>query len=213
MNTDIKNRYNNIIWIKQRIRDLQFTGVTMKNKYFTIPNILGYIRIALLPVFLVMYYNSSTLKDYIMAFIVLAVGMLTDAFDGMIARKFNQVTDFGKALDPVADKLTQGALAIAVTFHYKAIIPFLVLFIIKEVYMGVMGLYLIKKHNRWIGAQWFGKICTITLDVGMFVLLLFPNLNSLVADGIIIVMTALLIFSLANYIKFHIGLIKECKAE
>lgn len=185
----------------------------MKNKYFTIPNILGYIRIALLPVFLVMYYNSSTLKDYIMAFIVLAVGMLTDAFDGMIARKFNQVTDFGKALDPVADKLTQGALAIAVTFHYKAIIPFLVLFIIKEVYMGVMGLYLIKKQNKWIGAQWFGKICTIILDVGMFVLLLFPNLNSLVADGIIIIMTALLIFSLANYIKFHIGLIKECKAE
>ncbi len=41
----------------------------MKNKYFTIPNILGYIRIVLLPVFLVMYYNSSTLKDYIMAFI------------------------------------------------------------------------------------------------------------------------------------------------
>ena len=164
----------------------------MKNKYFTIPNILGYIRIVLLPVFLVMYYNSSTLKDYIMAFIVLAVGMLTDAFDGMIARKFNQVTD---------------------TFHYNAIIPFLVLIIIKEVYMGVMGLYLIKKQNKWIGAQWFGKICTITLDVGMFVLLLFPNLNSLVADGIIIVMTALLIFSLANYIKFHIGLIKECKAE
>ena len=77
----------------------------------------------------------------------------------------------------------------------------------------MMGIYLIKKQNRWIGAQWFGKICTITLDVGMFVLLLFPNLNSLVADGIIIVMTALLIFSLANYIKFHIGLIKECKAE
>ena len=71
----------------------------MKKKYFTIPNILGYIRIALLPVFLVMYYNSSTLKEYIMAFVVLAVGMLTDAFDGMIARKFNQVTDFGKALD------------------------------------------------------------------------------------------------------------------
>ena len=76
----------------------------MKNKYFTIPNILGYIRIALLPVFLVMYYNSSTLKDYIMAFIVLAVGMMTDAFDGMIARKFNQVTDFGKALEKVLDQ-------------------------------------------------------------------------------------------------------------
>lgn len=181
----------------------------MKKEYFTIPNLMGYLRILLLPVFLYLYYHAQSLGEYVVAFVVLAISMLTDVFDGMIARKFNQVTDFGKALDPVADKLTQGSLAIAVTFHYPAIIPFLVLFIIKELYMGIMGLYIIKKKNLWINAQWFGKICTIILDVGMFVLLLFPNLSSAVSGGIILFMTVLLIFSLVNYVRFHLKCLKE----
>ncbi len=175
----------------------------MKKEYFTIPNLLGYLRILLLPVFLFLYYYAETLEDYIVAFAVLVISMLTDAFDGMIARKFNQVTDFGKALDPVADKLTQGALAIAVTFRYPQIIPFLILFIIKEFYMGIMGLYLIKKKNFWTPAQWFGKVCTIILDIGIAVLLLYPNFDNTVVTVMVVVMSVMLLFSFGKYVLYH----------
>lgn len=175
----------------------------MKKEYFTIPNLLGYLRILLLPVFLYLYYAAETLEEYIVAFVVLVISMSTDAFDGMLARKLNQVTDFGKALDPVADKLTQGCLVIAVTFRYPQIIPFLILFIIKEFYMGIMGLYLIKKKNLWIPAQWFGKICTVILDVGIGLLLLYPNFNDRVVNIMLIVMTVLLVFSFVKYIFYH----------
>ena len=67
----------------------------MKKEYFTIPNLMGYLRILLLPVFLYLYYHAQSLGEYVVAFVVLAISMLTDVFDGMIARKFNLVTDFG----------------------------------------------------------------------------------------------------------------------
>ncbi len=181
----------------------------MKKEYFTIPNLLGYLRIMLLPVFLYFYYHAETLEEYLVAFLILAVAMLTDVFDGMIARKFNQVTDFGKALDPIADKLTQGVLAIAVSFHYPLIFLFIVLFVVKEVYMGIMGLYIINKKKIWIAAQWFGKVSTVILDAGIFALLVFPNLNITVANIMIFFMMFILIFSLVNYIFYHRKVLKE----
>ena len=73
----------------------------------TIPNLLCVIRILLVPLFVILY-----VKGYpIMAVSIVVVSGLTDCFDGKIARKFNQVSDLGKLLDPIADKLTQIAVA------------------------------------------------------------------------------------------------------
>lgn len=69
----------------------------------TIPNLLSVIRIILIPVFLVLFLKGS----YLAAVIVLGISGLTDLFDGKIARAFNQVSNLGKLLDPIADKLTQ----------------------------------------------------------------------------------------------------------
>lgn len=180
----------------------------MKKEYFSIPNLMGYFRILMLPVFLFTYYRAESREEYIVAFLILGVSLLTDFFDGKIARKFNMVTDFGKILDPVADKLTQGVLAIAVTFQYPLMGSFLVLFILKEIYMSVMGIYLIKKKNLRNGAQWYGKICTAVIDVGIVVLLLFPNMPYKKADLVILLMMAFMIFSLVNYLRYHISAIK-----
>ena len=83
----------------------------------TIPNILSFIRIALIPVFCVLMVsamegNILNIKKFVIGIIIFVIAGLTDLFDGKIARKFNQVTDLGKMLDPVADKLTQFAVAI-----------------------------------------------------------------------------------------------------
>ena len=180
-------------------------------KYFTIPNLMGYFRILMLPVFLVLYLKADTKEEYYAAFFILAISLLTDFFDGKIARKFNQVTDFGKALDPVADKLTQGALAIAVTFRYPLMKVFLALFLAKECYMGIMGLYLIRKKEHWSAAQWYGKICTGVMDVGIFALLLFPGIPVMWANCLILLMMGFMIFSLIKYILYHKETLKDIK--
>ena len=91
----------------------------MKKEYFNIPNMLAYFRILMIPVFLITYYHADTVEEFRISLVILAVAFLTDFFDGKIARKFNMVTEWGKALDPFADKLMQGALTIAVTFHHS----------------------------------------------------------------------------------------------
>lgn len=180
----------------------------MKKEYFSIPNLMGYFRILMIPVFLVLYYHAETPGEYGAAFLVLAVSMLTDFFDGKIARKFNMVTDFGKALDPVADKLTQCALAVAVMFQYPLMWIFLTLFVCKETYMGLMGMYLIRKKQMWTAAQWHGKICTGAMDIGIFILLLFPEIPYKTAYIMMAVMMLLMLYSLLRYIQYHLHVLK-----
>lgn len=181
----------------------------MKKEYFSIPNLMGYFRIIMLPVFLYIYDHAETREEYLMAFVILGVSLLTDFFDGKIARKFNMVTDFGKILDPVADKLTQGVLAIAVLTRYRMMWVFLVIFILKECYMSCMGLYLMKKKHVRNGAQWYGKICTAVVDVGVVLLLLFPDLPERTSNGVILVMVGFMIFSLIHYFRFYAGILKS----
>ena len=78
-----------------------------KNKIFTIPNVLSFFRILLVPVFVWLYAFRD---ERIWALIVLIVSGVTDLLDGFIARHFHMISDLGKMLDPVADKLTAAAL-------------------------------------------------------------------------------------------------------
>lgn len=183
-----------------------------KSEYFTIPNLMGYFRILLIPVFLYMYYHAETTKEYVTAFVVLAVSFLTDLLDGKIARKFNMVTDFGKMLDPIADKLTQGAMAIAISFRIPTMIFFVILFACKEFYMGIMGIYILKKYKKMNMAQMFGKVSTVLLDVSVLVLLFFANMEYAVANVIIGVMTVSVLFSWVRYIIYHVNQIKELES-
>lgn len=179
----------------------------MKKEYFNIPNLMGYFRICMIPVFLFLYSRADSSGDYAIAFAVLALSLITDMLDGKIARKFNMVTDFGKMLDPVADKLTQGALALAVTFHYPFVTFFLILFLCKELYMSVMGLYLKKKKGVINGALLHGKVCTVVIDMVVFALLLFRNISYMTATVLILAMSCFLCYSWIRYILFHISVL------
>ena len=93
--------------LKENVHDL-FDG------WNTIPNWLSFIRIALIPVFAVLFVQGHQL----VAVIVMICAALTDLFDGKIARKFNQVSNLGKLLDPIADKLSQMAIVIVLLYTY-----------------------------------------------------------------------------------------------
>ncbi|NCC42060.1 MAG: CDP-alcohol phosphatidyltransferase family protein [Clostridia bacterium] len=178
-----------------------------KKDYFNIPNLMGYFRILMIPVFIVLYLHAETSTEYYVAFGALCVSMITDFFDGKIARKYNMVTSFGKVLDPIADKLTQMAIAIVLAFRYPLMVLFITLFVLKELYMGIMGLYLLKK-NILYGAKWYGKIATALIDVGGAALLLFRGISANRAEFIIKVMMTATLFSFFEYLRFHVVILK-----
>ena len=89
-----------------------------RKEIFSIPNILGYFRILLIPVFMTLYFKAEKPSDYFAAAVVVGISSLSDMFDGLIARKFNMITELGKFIDPLADKLTQGALIVCFVARY-----------------------------------------------------------------------------------------------
>lgn len=179
-----------------------------KKDLFTIPNIIGYVRILLIPVFCYLYITAETSKDYMWATGVVLFSSFTDLFDGMIARKFNQVTELGKVLDPVADKLTHGALAICLATRYPLMWALIALMAVKEGYMAIMGIRFLKKDKMLNGAMWFGKICTATLFAGLVILFFFYEMSAVAANIIIAVMMTVMLITLCMYIPVY-GKMKE----
>ena len=86
-----------------------------RKELLTIPNMLSLFRLSLIPVYIFIYLNATSPRDYFLSGTILAVSCLTDMIDGQIARRFNMITNIGKILDPVADKLTQLALTVCLS--------------------------------------------------------------------------------------------------
>ena len=183
-----------------------------KKEVFSIPNIMGYFRILLIPVFCYLYLTAETGADYVKASAVVLLSGLTDLFDGKIARRFNMVTELGKALDPIADKLTHAALAFCLAARYRLMWLLIALMAVKEGYMAWMGAKFLKKGRMLDGAMWFGKVCTAVLFVGLPVLFLFYDLPETVVNGIILVMMAVMVFTLVKYIPVFREMKRETEA-
>ena len=168
--------------------------------WFTIPNILVYIRILLLPVFIYIYLHAEGPEDYIAAALVIGVQGLTDLFDGMIARKFTQITELGKFLDPVADKLTQGTWVFCLLSRYPMMWVLAGFFVVKEGFMLVMGAVMLRHNGRKLdGALWCGKVCTTVLDISMFLLLLLPILPDMILYIVITICLGFMLWSFVTY--------------
>lgn len=152
------------------------SDMPLRKQIFSIPNILGYFRILLLPLIVWRYVTADSIAEFHMAAVIIGISGITDFLDGFIARKFNMITNLGKIVDPVADKLTQAAIVFSLSFRFQWLIPVVVLFVIKEGVMGIMGVILLKKGKMLNGAKWFGKVSTAVLYVVMFILILAPNI-------------------------------------
>lgn len=148
--------------LSENIKDL-FDG------WNTIPNWLCFLRIALIPVFTVMFIKGM----YIPAFITMIVAALTDLLDGKIARKFNMVSNLGKILDPIADKLSQIAIVIIliVKFWDGYLKYILMLFIVKELLMVIGGVLLMAKGMRPVAAEMWGKVATTVFYIFMIIII------------------------------------------
>lgn len=175
------------------------------NKIITIPNILSFIRILLIPVFVLFYVYDN----YIASFITVAVSGVTDVVDGFIARRFNMVSAFGKALDPVADKLTQIAIFICLCFSFQYICIPLTLLIVKEVIIGVLSLKVIEKTGTTYSASWYGKLSTATIYVYAIAHILWKDVPLWLSITLTAVCVATMILAFVMYGIRNAKVIKE----
>ena len=178
------------------------------NQIITIPNILSFFRLALIP-FIVWVY--CWVQDYYIALGLIALSALTDIVDGFIARKFNMVSEFGKILDPIADKFTQGAVIICLITRYRLMIVMVIVFAVKELIMVLMGMYTIRHYGEINSAKWYGKLNTVILYATMMALVIFPNIGELTANILIIVCMVSLVLSLLLYVNFYTGIWRDKK--
>ena len=142
-----------------------------------IPNILTIIRFILIPFIFV----SVISNHYLTAIIIFTISAITDVLDGFIARKYNYVSNIGKLIDPLADKLTQLFLLLALTI--LKILPFWIFIIvfIKEGAMVISASVLYKKDDVVVYSKWYGKLAT-TLFYLAIILSLFIKQFNIVID-------------------------------
>lgn len=176
-----------------------------KKELFTIPNLLSLFRLVLLPIYARIYLNATEEYEYMIAGSIMAVSCLTDLVDGKIARKFNQITNLGKVLDPFADKITQFTLTLCLSLKYPVLHPVLALFVVKEAFQLIVGIIFLAKGRMLPGALMAGKICTTILFVSLIALVLMPHMNPLLVDAIALVDGIFLLISFIAYITAYFG--------
>ncbi len=166
-----------------------------------VPNALTIIRFLLIPVIVISIFNG----DYIIAFIFFTVSGITDIADGCIARKFNLISNFGKLMDPLADKLTQIATIASLTL--KDIIPIWILAIVllKELIM-IAGASFLYGKDVVVYSKWYGKLATVLFYVAIVFSLLInqfelPSIWSNLDLWLFYLALFTTVFSLVMYVK------------
>ena len=174
-----------------------------------IPNMLSLFRLCLVPVMIVLNLNGHIIP----MLGVVALSAVTDVADGKIARRFNLVTDIGKAIDPLADKLTQCALFVCLALSVKYMWAILALFVVKEITMLILNYFVIKKTDKVIGALWYGKVCTVILYASAMVLIIDGEFGFNLPDTAAVCIVALcgvaLLFAFIMYVRFYARLLKQ----
>ena len=173
----------------------------------TIPNLLSLFRLALIPAIVLFYLSGHRYAS--VALILLSA--LTDVVDGRIARRFHMVSDLGKFLDPVADKLTQIAMLCCLILRYPWAVLLVALLILKELFQLTLGIIVLKKTNVINSARWFGKLNTVVLYATMVLLFLFPEIPTSLSELLFVLCTATMLFSMLLYGRFFHALIKHAE--
>ena len=182
---------------------------------WNVPNALSLIRLILLPVFAVLYLNSEgTDAMFCWSMGVLLLSGLTDLFDGYFARKLDQITEIGKLLDPLADKLTQVLVLVCLVLRHPELIPLLLICVVKEVLQLIGGLLLFKRTDVVEGSRWFGKVSTFVFYGVMLAIAIWGDVMPRVLFiGLIALVAVLMVFAFFSYLAMYLRLKKKNAAK
>ena len=173
---------------------------------FTIPNILSMIRICLIP-FIVWYYFDTTIEyNLLIVMGLVMVSGLTDVVDGFIARRFNMISEVGKILDPIADKLTQASVVFCLCTKHTVLIPLVIIIVIKELFMLIGTLVILNDVDAETPyARWWGKLATVLLYAIMVLVIISDYFGGFIPDIVITFLSSVAIafvfFAFLSYLN------------
>ncbi len=179
----------------------------MKLKH--IPNILSFIRIFLVFVFVfVLFYVKNTY----LALLIFLIAGATDVVDGYLARRNNWITNLGKILDPFADKLMQ--CTVLISLWIKDIVPlwFVIPFFAKELFTLIIGFIVIRRRSVNVVSKWYGKAAVCLFYATIAISIIFEEFlsnNPILAIIIFIPAVVFAIAALIAYVKHYAYLKKE----
>lgn len=181
-----------------------------KKEIFSIPNIMCYFRILLVPIFLYVYFTAETSGEHFLSAFILILSSISDFLDGYVARKYDMVTELGKLVDPVADKLTQFVVACTLMHTYPAYAWLVAIIVLKDGMLLIAGWYIYKKKGKHLAqAQMPGKVATAVFFVVSIVLIAFYIPNTFIASIMIYATLILMILAMIYYGKGLYSLYKE----
>ncbi len=178
----------------------------------TIPNAISFTRILLITPFVAFFIKEM----YVAAAITVGISGLSDLFDGMIARKFNQESELGKVLDPLADKLTLIAVGICLIFIEPYVLPLMIIMVAKDVFMIIGGTIVINQGVIPPKASWYGKVSTFMFYISVAMVVLMAILgykNETLTFTVLGVTAGMMIFSLINYAIIFFKIQKQLKSK
>ena len=179
----------------------------------TVPNLLTYMRMLLVAPFIYFFLQ----ENYIAAAICIGVSGLTDCFDGMLARRLNQVTSLGKILDPIADKVTLFSVALCMLIYIPSLLPLLGILMFKEITMLFCGLILLTKRITPPAAKWYGKFATVvfyfSVTTIIFLKAVFNYESAVLIIGLFLLTAIVMVFAMVKYAIMFFALLKENKEE
>ena len=177
-----------------------------KKDILTVPNALSLFRLLLIPLMLYLYRDRQA---YTAVAVLIALSALTDVLDGRIARRFHCVSDIGKVLDPIADKLTQGCLILCLLDKYPWFLWLLLLFLVRELVVTGMGCLVLKRTDIMNGARWYGKAATVLIYSCMFLLILFPGIPESAAAVMCVCCAGMIVLSMILYVLYYRGILRD----
>ena len=196
--------------MKDRFRK-RFTNV------WNIPNVLTMLRIILIPVFVAVFFSTPHDRDKIAALVIFAAASITDMFDGMLARKLNQITDFGKLFDPLADKVM--VVTAMVCQALIGVFPWIAIIIVgvKELIMMLGGIFMLSK-NVVVYSNYVGKTAQVFFIASLLLSFFHPSLAAgnvclfgMTIDCVLLWITVAL--SLTALVVYAAGSLKTLKSK
>lgn len=169
-------------------------------------NVLTGLRFVLVPVFLVALFVGDGHETYwrVVAFIIFAVAVITDRFDGAVARNYDMVTEFGKLADPIADKALIGAALVGL--YLLDVLPWWVMTVILVREIGITILRFVVLRNGVIPASRGGKLKTLvqSVAIGLFIL----PLNDAWRTGAWVIMWAAIVLTLVTGVEYVVSAVR-----
>ena len=142
---------------------------------------------------------------------IFIISGLTDIVDGFIARKFDMISDFGKAFDPVADKLTQIAMLFCLVTRFPLMLIPLIILIVKEALAAIMNMITLEKAGFVVAAKWHGKLNTVLIYSMMFVHIVWFTIPKTISNVLVMICIVMMLISSFLYTKSDVKAIKKEK--